>query len=145
VSIEENKRIAMRTANELVNANRLELVEEILHPDYRYTGPVGLRAEGPNGYRSLVTALRAAFADLNSELLLVVAENDWVCMRFRVTGKSTGEFFGQPTNGGPVDFDGIILCRIADDKVIEQVELFDYELVLQQLGLAPGAEVPAFT
>jgi predicted ester cyclase len=145
VSIEDNKRIAMRTANDLVNAGRLELAEEILHPEYRYYGPVGLRSEGPNGYRSLVTTLRHAFADLSTQVELVVAENDWVSMRFRVSGTSTGEFLGQPTNGGPVDFVGIIECRIADGKVIEQVEMFDYGLILQQLGLAPVLEVPTFT
>jgi len=144
MSLEENKRIAMRTANELVNEGRFDLVGEILHPDYRYYGPVGLRAEGPDGYVSLVTMLKHAFADLATKVELVVAENDWVSMRFRVTARSTGEFLGQPTSGGPVDFIGIIDCRIADGKVIEQVEMFDFALILQQLGLAPKTEAPVF-
>lgn len=145
MSLEENKRIALRTANELVTEGRLDLAEEVLHPDYRYLGPVGLRAEGPNGYRSLVTMLKHAFADLATKVEAIVAENDWVSMRFRVTATSTGEFLGKPTNGGPVDFVGIIDCRIADGKVIEQVEMFDFGLILQQLGLTPALDVPTFT
>jgi hypothetical protein len=43
-----------------------------------------------------------------------------------------------------VDFIGIIDCRIADGKVIEQVEMFDFALILQQLGLAPKTEAPVF-
>jgi predicted ester cyclase len=140
-SIEENKRIAMRTANELVCEGRLDLVEEIIHPDYRYRGPVRLTAVGPGGYRSFVTMLLAAFSDLSTNVRTLTGEGDWVTMAFDASGKNTGEIFGQPASGNSVDFGGIIMCRIADGKVIEQFEMFDFALLMQQLGLAP--ETPA--
>lgn len=135
MSVEDNKRVALTTANEIVCNRKLDLIDEVIHPDYRYTGPGGLSAHGPAGYRGLVDLFTSACSDLRSDVETVVAEGDWVSMIFRVTGANDGVFLGKSPTGRALNMRGIINCRIADGKVIEQVEMFDVVAMMRQLGL----------
>ena len=144
MSLDENKKLAMSTAQEIVSGRRLDLIPEIIHPDYTYRGQAGFTAKGPDGYRAVVETFQAAFSDLRSDIQVAIAEGDWVSMMFEVTGKNDGIFLGHPATGRQVTIRGIINCRISDHKVIEQVEMFDYVGLLQQLGLAEGLTAPMF-
>lgn len=43
-------------------------------------------------WRSLVADFHAAFTDVTMEVLLQVADGDYVCSRWRMTAKHTGNF-----------------------------------------------------
>lgn len=75
--VETNKAMVLRLV-EVFNRNRLELLEDVLHPEFRGRGisafpPDGLEV-GPGPRRKLYEMLFQAIPDARAEVLEVVAE-----------------------------------------------------------------------
>jgi predicted ester cyclase len=77
-----------------------------------------------------------AFPDRNVELLDIVADDDRVVIRTRVTGTNSGGAFwlGAPANDRPIDFESWAMYRLEDGKVVESWGLNDGMSALIQLG-----------
>ncbi|MEZ4619865.1 MAG: ester cyclase [Caldilineaceae bacterium] len=67
----------------------------------------------------------------------LLAEADKVVVRFRVRGTHEGDFMGIPATGKAVDVPGIIIYRVADQKIVEHWMQFDALTLMQQLGIQP--------
>ena len=79
--LEANKAIALRLA-EVFNGRRLDLLEDVLHPEFRERGlsafpPAGDEV-GPGGRRKLYEMFYRAIPDARADVLDVVAEGDKV-------------------------------------------------------------------
>jgi predicted ester cyclase len=96
------------------------------------------------GHKAFSAVFYAAFPDLKHNIEDVVAEGDRVALRIRFTGTNIESFMGNPASGRPVDFDALVLMRIASGKVKELRSQFDQMGVLAQIGAlsTPGADVP---
>ena len=92
--LEANKAIALRLA-EVFNGRRLDLLEDVLHPEFRERGlsafPPAGPAVGPGGRRNLYEMFYRAIPDARAEVLQVVAEGDKVVLldRFGIAGSSS--------------------------------------------------------
>ncbi|MCF2873195.1 MULTISPECIES: ester cyclase [unclassified Tenacibaculum] len=70
--------------------------------------------------KGLTLALKNGFSNSNHEFeVLELIGNDKVFVRWRMTGKHTGEFFGVPATNKEVDFVGHDLMKIKNGKIIE--------------------------
>jgi predicted ester cyclase len=140
--LETNKAIALRLI-EVFNGRRLELLEGVLHPEFRGRGISAFAPDkpevGPGARRKLYEMFLQAIPDARGEVLDVVAEGDKVVLVDRFSGTHRGEFFGRPGTGDHIEWMAIHIYTIRDGKVIEDVYMRDELAIMHQLGLVPSA------
>ena len=133
--LEELKALSQRVITEIYNAGDLDAVEELFHPQY-VQKPVGYR--GQEGARRYVEELRAAFSELNFDLVGQIAEDDSVVNLLIMNGHHTGPLLGHiPPSGREVVAIYAIIHRFVDDRVVEGVIISDQLSVMQQIGVVP--------
>ncbi len=145
MSAEQNKAISRRVPIEVFSQGRLEVIDEILAPDFteHMTGPPGLPA-GREGIRAIASALRKGFPDIAYRVDFQVAEGDFVAGYVTVNGTHKGEVFGMPATGKHAEWTESHLVKIVNGKITEHWGVIDQLGMLRQLGLAPASEaVPA--
>ncbi|WP_175578695.1 ester cyclase [Tenacibaculum aiptasiae] len=70
--------------------------------------------------KGLTLALKNGFSNSKHEFgVIELVGDDKVFVRWRMTGKHTGEFFGVPATNKEVNFVGHDLMKIKNDKIVE--------------------------
>ncbi len=84
--LEENKAVALRLI-EVFNGRRLELLEDVLHPEFHGRGISALAPDkpevGPGAGRKLYEMFLQAFPDARGEVIELIAEGDKVVLTDR--------------------------------------------------------------
>jgi predicted ester cyclase len=125
-----------RMFGEAVNNGRVELIDELLPPDF-----VGHMPDGdldPEGLKQYIVGWRAGFPDLVCEAYDLVEEGERVAWRVRASGTHSAEFMGIPATGNRIDFDSMNHGRVEGGRLREQFVIMDMVTVMQQLGVMPG-------
>ena len=120
---EELKEFVRRANDELLNKGNLDYADEVFATDY------GDR--GPEGIKEFVTGLRTAFPDLHVTVGEFVVSGERVGWLRTHRGTHKGEFMGVPASGKAVTWRSIIISRIVDGKIVEEVGISDLR---EQLG-----------
>ncbi|WP_256789353.1 ester cyclase [Frankia sp. AvcI1] len=125
----------MRTFVEQVQGQgRADLVEEFVHADFRnHTASPG-QSPGRDGVRVATEALHAAFSDFQVELLHCIGADDVVSTHKVFRGRHTGEWFGVPASGRPVEFAIMDITRYRDGLMVEHWAVADALTLLHQTG-----------
>lgn len=71
--------------------------------------------------------------ELSGEDLIV--DGDKVVLRFVWRGTHQGSFMGIPATGRKINVPGIIIYRLADNKIVEHWMQVDSAALMQQLGV----------
>lgn len=133
--LEELKALSQRVITEIYNAGNLDALEELFHPQY-VQKPVGYR--GQEGARRYVEEMRAAFSELNFDLVGQIAEDDSVVNLLIMNGHHTGTLLGRiPPSGKEVVAIYAVIHRFVDGRVVEGVIISDQLSVMQQIGVVP--------
>src|SRR5215472_11576539 len=144
--LEANKAIVLRLI-EVFNDRRLDLLEDVLHPEFRGRGISAFATEGPEigpgARRKLYEMFYQAIPDARGEVLDVVAEGDKVVIVDRFGGTHRGELYGCAGAGNHIEWMAIHIYTIRDGKVLEDAVMTDALAIAQQLGLAPSAQKAA--
>lgn len=130
VLTDRKRRVAL-LFEEIITNNRLELAEDIFHPDFAWP-QFGLH--GPEGVRTWVRAFRTAFPDISDMVQEQTAEGDVVVTRVECIGTQLGPFRGLPPSGRKATFTAIGIDRFRGEKVIERAAHFDIVDLMRQLG-----------
>jgi predicted ester cyclase len=141
--IENNKQVLMRFWNEVWDQGKLEVVDEIFHPNFTDHGLApGLTKQGPDGAKEAVEQFRAGIPDLYLKVDDMVAEGDKVLTRWEAGGTHTGPLVSGrgsiPPTGKRAVVRGFTLNRLEDGKIIDAWDNFDIMGMLQQLGVIPS-------
>jgi SnoaL-like polyketide cyclase len=75
-----------------------------------------------------------AFPDGRWVIEDMVAEGDRVAWRYSFYGTHHGEFMGLPATGKQLRVSGILISRIAADRIAEEWEIFDAATMFRELG-----------
>src|SRR5438552_5739601 len=133
MSTEQNKDVVRRFLEEVWNAGNLDVVDELIAPDYvNHTDPG--QPPGPEGVKPLVTQFRSAFPDVHNAIEDVVAEEDRVAVRVTIRGTHKGELFGIPPTGKHATITGMAFYRVANGQLAEHWVVRDHLGLLQQVG-----------
>ncbi len=134
----ENAALAHRFHGEIFSEDRLEVVDEIVAPDFAWHSP-GLPLELANrdGVKQFASMLRAAFPDYTLTNDDTIAAGDKVVTRWTHRGRQEGDFMGIAATGKEVTISGIDIFRVADGKIAELWQLWDQLGMLRQLGVVP--------
>ena len=130
-----NRELAIRWFEEVWNRGRVELIDEMVHPD-----AICHDLEGPGGtttnlasFRVFHAQLRGAIPDLRIEILDSVAEGEKVVLRTHSYGTHTGGDLGIPPTGNPIDFAAVVIFCFRDGKLCEAWNFLDQLSFYQQL------------
>ena len=142
---EENKAIVRRMLDEAFNARNLDLLDELVSPNF-LGHPLSafppVDAHGIEGRRKEYELFYAAMPDVHAETLEMAAEGDLVFVRDRFTGTHQGELAGYPPTGNQVDYMVVHIYRIADGKIVDDWTLLDSLSLMQQIGAVPPLAPP---
>jgi predicted ester cyclase len=130
--LQANKALVRRYIEEILSANRMEKLDEMLGPDFTDSTPGALGSEtGPNIIRAAQGRIRALFPTVQYQIDDLVAEGDKVVARYIVRA-ATKEEEGVPSQ--KVEITGMTLFRIADGKIREVWIINDQMELYRQLG-----------
>src|SRR5215211_310917 len=140
---DQNKDLARRFYEEVVNTGELDRVEEFCAQDFvdHEEGPPGT-PDGIEGVKAFVKMFRDGFPDMRTSLEDVLEDGDEVAARVKMTGTHDGEFMGVPPSGNRVEIEWIDIVRIVDGKAVEDWGVTDNMSLMQQIGAIP-APAPA--
>lgn len=123
---DNNKAIARRYFNEILNKGNAVTIDAILAPDVVFRNPPAV-VKGIADFRKLVAGLRDAFPDLHFNLEDELAEGNKVATRWVMHG----------TQGArKMDVSGMDIFRIENGKILEIWVNMDTLAQAQQLGTA---------
>lgn len=131
-----NKQVVMRLFEEAFEAGNMAVIDEVFDPDVEYRDSFGRR--GLEGYREFVAGLRSALDGLHCELERLIAEDDRVAARVKVSGTNVGELDTMTPSRRPVSFTMISLLEFADGRVKRYVDARDNISVWVQVGDVPA-------
>ncbi len=143
---EEFKAMAARIPLEVFNQGRVEVIDEIVHPEFVDHGaPLPGISHDREGLKAMVAALRGAFPDLSNTVTHMIAEGDLVAQHVTTAGTMRGEMAGMPPSGKQATWEAIHIVRFRDGKIAEHWVVVDQLGMFQQLGFVqmPGQPQPA--
>jgi len=132
-TVDENKRVARRYFDEILNAGNFSASSTLLASDFVFRNPPVL-ARGIDEFEAAIGSVRAAFPDLRFTIHDEIAESDKVVFRWTVTGTQRGEFLGHPASGRTINVTGINIFRIIQGKIQEVWVNMDRLGEAEQLG-----------
>ena len=136
---EENKGLARRALEEIYAKGDLELVDELVHPEFADHEPAHPDLPvGPDAVKQTVKRLHETFSDLRFEVHQEIAEGDRVVQLVTMSGRHTGPMMGQPPTGREFAVRHTYWWRVADGKLAEHWGSRDDVGLLTQLALLPG-------
>ena len=139
MSIEQNKALARKLVEEVINQGNISEIDELLIPNFveHEELPPGI-PPGREAPKALFTMLRSAFPDIKATIEHLIAEGDEVVLHMTWTGTQKGEFMGVPPTGKSISINVIDIIRIADGKFVEHWGVMDQMAMMQQLGVVPA-------
>jgi steroid delta-isomerase-like uncharacterized protein len=128
--------LARRYFEEVWNQGKVEVLDELLSPDYvNHTPSAGNPPAGPDGLKPIVLAIRRAFPDLHYTIEDVIVAADVVVIRTTMTGTHEGALFGIPPTHRKVKVMQIQIERVRDGRIIEHWRVTDELTLMRQLGV----------
>lgn len=80
---------------------------------------------------------RVAFPDIHFSVEELIADDEKVVTRWKLTGTHLGEYLGHPATGKRVDVDGVSIDRLNGGMLISGFDAWDSLKFRQQLGIIP--------
>ncbi len=136
MSTDTNKFLARRVFEEDLNGRNLDLLDELVAPDYVEHNPLPGQRTGIDGIRDRYTMLFEAF-EFRFAVEDVIAEGDKVVLRWTQTGTHIGPLFGMAATGRSSRTTGIEIWRVEEGKLAEHWDVVDVYGQFVQLGLIP--------
>ena len=141
MSAEENKAIAQRFFDEVCNARKLDVADELFTADHSYHDPsIPGVPPGPEGMKQTMAVYQTSFPDAFWRVDEILVADDKVVTRWTGSGTHTAELPGTPPippTGKKVSVAGVWIHHVAGGKIVESWNVWDTLGMLQQLGVVP--------
>lgn len=134
---ENNTTVASRWYEEVFNAGKIELIDELFAPNFVDHDPSN-PLPGLEGVRQLVSMYRGAFPDLHLTIDDEITEGDKVVTRFTGRGTHKGPLMGIPPTGKRVTITAIDILRFENGRIAEHWGNQDLLGMMRQLGVIPA-------
>jgi steroid delta-isomerase-like uncharacterized protein len=132
---EENKALARRFYNEVLNSHNLAGLKSFVTTDFIDHNPSpGHTGKGLDDLTAQLNEILTALPDLHVTTDLMVAEEDKVVTYLTMTGTNSGPFGNIPATNKPVKFNGVDIVQIKDGKASERWGVTDDLSMLTQMG-----------
>lgn len=88
----------------------------------------------PEGVEKFVSQFLESFPDLRHTVEGMIAEGNQVAVRFSAHGTHSGPWLDFAPTGKSIQYTGVTLARIEDDKIVEHHTWWDKAALIEQLG-----------
>ncbi len=132
-----NGALAMRIANEVWNDGNMDVVDEILAPNYVRHNPKSWEpamVDGPEAFKEYVGMVHDMYPDFKLEVHNRMASGDMVASNWTVTGT-------HKESGKPISVDGLVMTRYENGKAVEEWMTFDTLSLAKQIGMVPADDM----
>ncbi len=137
MSLESNKAIVRRYYEEIENAGKWELVDELLTPDYQGNKESPGHETDRDQLKAGLAYIRNSFPDYRLTVEDLIAEGDKVFARCVGEGTHTGDYLGVPGTGKHIRASTINVWLLRDGKLAGSWWVGDVYGVMQQIGAIP--------
>ena len=128
---EQNKILARRFYDEILNSRKMDVADEILSTQYV---DHSASAPGLENFKQYLAMITSVFPDIQVTVEDLVADENKVAVRLTVSGTQHGSFRGFPGTGRPASWTGMDLISVSSGKITERWSERDFLSMLLQLG-----------
>jgi predicted ester cyclase len=122
--------------DEIWDKGNLRIIDEECSPDFVLHDVVSGHVDR-EGFKQHVRTFRGAFPDLHCRLDDVIVSGDFVTIRWICEGTHRGDLLGMAPTGRSISTTGLMLIRLAGEKLREMWSHWDVLGLMRQLGAAP--------
>lgn len=119
---ETNKAVVRRYIEEVINQNKVELIDELFAPDMREQ----VRSYLPDG---------GPFPDAHEEIKDIVAEGNTVMVRWNFKGTHMGTYLEIPATGKSIEMIGFAVYYLENGQIVDDLMLTSNYGALKQMGV----------
>ena len=116
---EENKILARRFYEEIVNTGKVEGIENLISPEYQEVHNGVKHPVGIDGAKAHILGVRETYPDLHLTIDRQIAEGQWVVTCLTARGTHRGTWLGIKPTGKTVFFTVVNVDRVVDGRIIE--------------------------
>jgi steroid delta-isomerase-like uncharacterized protein len=118
---------------EVYNDHKLELLDEILAPDY--VGHVNAHdIQGAEAAKGFIGGFLQGIPDSHYEVVDTLTSGNKVVARWVCTGTQTGNFYGMEPSGKSINVTGITIFEIINGQINQLWNNWDQFTLVQQLN-----------
>lgn len=119
--LEQNKAIARRFVDEVLNRENLDALNQIMTDDAVLYHPVKDQpVRGVKEIRRMIESYFTAFPDMKVTLDTIVAEGEYVALHVKCRGTQKGAFGDLPATNQKLDWIALNILTIRNGKIVEQ-------------------------
>jgi len=135
MSVEENKENIRRHVDEIWHKGNMEVVNELIAPNYVLRNPEGGDITGPDGFKQMGLTQRNAMPDIHFTIDNMIGEGDYVAVQYTSTGTFTGKAGNIEPTGKKMNQTQAIIYRFENGKQVETWVYRDMLSLSRQLGI----------
>lgn len=137
MGLKRNKHLAQCFFQATWENGNLAVVDQLTGPDFIADYPVLPAPLDRTAFKAWVADIHTAFPDLSMTTTNVIAENDHVVIAWTARGTHSGPigFLNLGPTHKAVCFTGIVIYRIVNHRIVEEVGEEDIFGLFKQLGL----------
>jgi len=133
--------VAHAYLDHLWSRRNLYFIELLVAEDSRLIDPLFGEGTGQDHVRAQVGEMHQGFPDLAYNLDDVMANRgDQIAVRWSARGTHLGSLIGIPATARAMTISGLLLLRLANNRLISITSMWEPFHMLQQLGLVPGTD-----
>jgi len=138
VTAAERSVAVVKRAIQAVNDDTMnQVAASIIAPDFRRHD---LAAALPNvfghgGLNDFLQLIRTALPDFHMEIVEIFGTGDRVTVRWIGSGTNLGEFLGVVATGKRIEWNGITIYWLDDDKLTDSWQLIDVWGIMRQMSV----------
>ena len=131
MAVEQNKVLARRFYEEILNGRRMDVADEILSTGYIDHSAV---APGLENFKTYLGMIISVFPDIKVTIEDMFADDHKVAVRLTIRGTQADSFRGFPATGGQATWSGMDIIHISNGKIVDRWSERDFLHMLVQLG-----------
>ncbi len=116
------------------NIEDVAVIDDTVGGDIVCHGFPGITITDHESYKMFFRVFRDSFSNMEFAVDALVADENFVSARWRISCLHTGAFAGVEPTGKRVNFDGMVLYRMADGLIVETWLHIDQLSLLSQIG-----------
>lgn len=134
----DNTKTAIKNMYEYIDNNKIEDAVALVEASAVDHTPFPGQKQGAEGFRDIITMLRAAFPDFSQEIVETIVSPDGTraCILAKMKGTQKGDFMGIPATGNKIDVLATDIMIFKNGKVTDHWGFIDSETMMKQLGIS---------
>jgi steroid delta-isomerase-like uncharacterized protein len=139
MTTDEIKSFITSYTEEVWNQHSVDAMDQYYTADYAHHDVSGPDVRTLSDYKQWATMLLAGLSNFHVSIDDLIAEPGKAVKRWTASGLHDNTFAGIPPTGKEVQFSGVSVYRLAEDRIAESWYIYDMFGLLQQLAAMPTA------